>query len=112
MLREVEEFQRKMINEMINTILSEGLQTTRKKLHERFYSYYSERYPSSPSRVIESSCIIASRIVKSFRKKGLTRKDKPKYKRVVIMIPNVINWRFRVSVSVLTQKGRNSPQVY
>jgi len=38
--------------------------------------------------------------------RGLTRKDKPEYKRVVITIPNTINWRFnKVSVSVLTHKG-------
>jgi len=62
-----------------------------------------------PSRVIEGAYIIAGRIVKSFRKrkkKGLTRKDKPEYKRVMITIPNTINWRFnKVSVSVLTHKG-------
>jgi len=39
-------------------------------------------------------------------KRGLTRKDKPEYKRVVITIPNMINWRFnRVFMSVLTHKG-------
>ena len=37
-LKEVEEHQRKIVNEMIGVILSEGLPTTRKKLHERFYS--------------------------------------------------------------------------
>ena len=40
------------------------------------------------------------------RKKGLTRKDKPEYRRIVITIPNMINWRFnRVFISVLTHKG-------
>jgi len=108
-LREVEEYQRKIVNEMIEVILSEGLQTTRKKLHERFYSDYKEKYPFLPSRVIEGAYIVAGRIVKSFRerrKKGLTRKDKPEYKRVVITIPNMVNWKFnKVSVSVLTHKG-------
>jgi putative transposase len=108
-LKEVEEYQRLIVNEMIEVILSEGLPTTRKKLHERFYSYYKEKYPFLPSRVIEGAYIIAGRIVKSFRKrkkKGLTRKDKPEYKRVMITIPNTINWRFnKVSVSVLTHKG-------
>ena len=108
-LREVEEYQRLMVNEMIGAILSEGLQTTRKKLHERFYSHYKEKYSFLPSRVIEGAYIVAGRIVKSFRerrKRGLTRKDKPEYKRVVITIPNMINWRFnRISVSVLTHKG-------
>nr|WP_225968782.1 IS200/IS605 family accessory protein TnpB-related protein [Sulfolobus islandicus] len=108
-LKEIEEFQRLIVNEMIDVILSEGLPTTRKKLHERFYSYYKEKYPFLPSRVVEGSYIIAGRIVKSFRerkKKGLTRKDKPEYKRVLITIPNMVNWRFnRVSVSVLTHKG-------
>jgi len=78
------------VNEMIEVILSEGLPTTRKKLHERFYSDYKEKYPFLPSRVIEGSYIVAGRIVKSFRerrKRGLTRKDKPEYKRVVITIP-------------------------
>ena len=83
--------------------------TTRKKLHERFYNHYKEKYLFLPSRVIEGAYIVASRIVKSFRerrKKGLTRKDKPEYKRVVITIPNTINWRFnKISVSVLTHKG-------
>ena len=83
--------------------------TTRKKLHERFYNHYKEKYLFLPSRVIEGAYIVASRIVKSFRerrKKGLTRKDKQEYKRVVITIPNTINWRFnKVSVSVLTHKG-------
>ena len=108
-LKEVEEYQKKIVNEMIEVILSEGLQTTRKKLHERFYNHYKEKYPFLPSRVIEGSYIVAGRIVKSFRerkKKGLTRKDKPEYKRVVITIPNTVNWRFnKVSVSVLTHKG-------
>ncbi|WP_048087269.1 IS200/IS605 family accessory protein TnpB-related protein, partial [Metallosphaera yellowstonensis] len=108
-LKEVEEHQRKFVNEMIEVILSEGLQTTRKKLHERFYSHYKEKYPFLPSRVIEGSYIVAGRIVKSFRerrKRGLTRKDKPEYKRVMITIPNMVNWRFnKVLVSVLTHKG-------
>jgi IS605 OrfB family transposase len=108
-LREVEEYQKKIVNEMIGAILSEGLPTTRKKLHERFYSDYKEKYPFLPSRVIEGAYIVAGRIVKSFRerkKEGLTRKDKPEYKRVVITIPNTINWRFnRISVSILTHKG-------
>ena len=108
-LREVEECQKKIVNEMIEVILSEALQTTRKKLHERFYNHYKEKYPFLPSRVIEGSYIVAGRIVKSFRerrKKGLTRKDKPEYKRVMITIPNMINWKFnRVFISVLTHKG-------
>nr|WP_156017866.1 IS200/IS605 family accessory protein TnpB-related protein [Sulfuracidifex metallicus] len=108
-LREVEEYQRLIVNEMIGVILSEGLPTTRKKLHERFYNHYKEKYPFLPSRVIEGAYIIAGRIVKSFRerrKRGLTRKDKPEYKKVVITIPNMVNWRFnRVSVNVLTHKG-------
>jgi IS605 OrfB family transposase len=108
-LREVEEYQKKFVNEMIGVILSEGLPTTRKKLHERFYSDYKEMYPFLPSRVIEGSYIVAGRIVKSFRerrKRGLTRKDKPEYKRVMITIPNMVNWRFnRVFISVLTHKG-------
>ena len=108
-LREVEEYQRKIVNEMIEVILSEGLPTTKKKLHERFYSGYKKKYSFLPSRVIEGAYIVAGRIVKSFRerrKKGLTRKDKPEYKRVVITIPNMVNWRFNmVSVSVLTHKG-------
>ncbi|MFP3234727.1 MAG: transposase, partial [Sulfolobaceae archaeon] len=108
-LREVEEYQKKIVNEMIGAILSEGLQTTRKKLHERFYNYYKEKYPFLPSRVIEGAYVVAGRIVKSFRerrKRGLTRKDKPEYKKVLITIPNMINWRFnKVSVSVLTHKG-------
>jgi IS605 OrfB family transposase len=108
-LKGVEEYQRLIVNEMIEVIISEGLPTTRKKLHERFYSYYKEKYPFLPSRVIEGAYVVASRIVKSFRKrkrKGLTRKDKPEYKRVMITIPNTINWRFnKVSVSVLTHKG-------
>jgi transposase, IS605 OrfB family, central region len=107
-LREVEEHQRKIVNEMIGVILSKRLQTTRKKLHERFYNHYKEKYPFLPSRVIEGAYVVAGRIVKSFRerkKKGLTRKDKPEYKRVVITIPNM-DWRFnKVSVSVLTHKG-------
>jgi len=108
-LREVEEYQKKIVNEMIGVILSEGLPTTRKKLHERFYSEYKEKYPFLPSRVIEGAYVVAGRIVKSFRerrKRGLTRKDKPEYKRVVITIPNMVNWRFnRVVISVLTHKG-------
>jgi len=108
-LREVEKHQKKIVNEMIEVILSEALPTTRKKLHERFYSDYKEKYPFLPSRVIEGAYIVAGRIVKSFRerrKKGLTRKDKPEYKRVMITIPNMINWRFnRVFISVLTHKG-------
>ncbi|ACP45357.1 transposase, IS605 OrfB family [Sulfolobus islandicus Y.G.57.14] len=108
-LKEVEEYQREIVNEMIEVILSKRLQTTRKKLHERFYNHYKEKYSFLPSRVIEGSYIVAGRIVKSFRerrKKGLTRKDKPEYKRVVITIPNMVNWRFnKVSVSVLTHKG-------
>jgi len=108
-LREVEEYQRLMVNEMIDVIISEGLPTTRKKLHERFYSHYKEKYPFLPSRVIEGAYVVASRIVKSFRerkKRGLTRKDKPEYRRVMITIPNTINRRFnKVSVCVLTHKG-------
>ena len=108
-LREVEEYQEKIVNEMIEAILSEALPTTRKKLHERFYNHYKEKYPFLPSRVIEGAYIVAGRIVKSFKerkKEGLTRKDKPEYKRVVITIPNMINWRFnRVFISVLTHKG-------
>jgi len=108
-LREVEEYQKKIVNEMIGVILSEDLPTTRKKLHERFYSDYKEKYPFLPSRVIEGAYIVAGRIVKSFRerrKRGLTRKDKPEYKRVMITIPNMVNWRFnRVFISVLTHKG-------
>jgi IS605 OrfB family transposase len=108
-LREVEEYQKKIVNEMIGVILSEGLPTTRKKLHERFYNHYKEKHPFLPSRVIEGAYIVAGRIVKSFRerrKRGLTRKDKPEYKKVLISIPNMVNWRFnRISVSVLTHKG-------
>ena len=108
-LREVEEYQKKIVNEMIGAILSESLPTTRKKLHERFYSHYKEKYPFLPSRVIEGAYIVAGRIVKSFRerrKRGLTRKYKPEYKKVLITIPNMINWRFnRVFISVLTHKG-------
>jgi len=108
-LREVEEYQRKFVNEMIEVILSKRLQTTRKKLHERFYNHYKEKYPFLPSRVIEGAYVVAGRIVKSFRerrKRGLTRKDKPEYKRVMITIPNMVNWRFnKVLVSVLTHKG-------
>jgi transposase len=95
---------------MIDVILKENLLTTRKALHNRFYSYYRERYPSLPSRVIEGAYIIADRIVKSFRerkkKKGLTRKDKPEYRKVIITIPNMVNWKFnRVSVSIFTHRG-------
>ena len=94
---------------MIEVILSEGLPTTKKKLHERFYNHYKEKYPFLPSRVIEGAYIVSGRIVKSFKerkKEWLTRKDKPEYKRVMITIPNMINWRFnKVSVSVLTHKG-------
>jgi len=108
-LREVEEYQKKFVNEMIGVILSEGLPTTRKRLHERLYNHYKEKYPLLPSRVIEGSYIVAGRIIKSFRerkKRGLTRKDKPEYKRVVITIPNMVNWKFnKVSISVLTHKG-------
>jgi len=108
-LREVEEYQKKIVNEMIEVILSESLPTTRKKLHERFYNHYKEKYPFLPSRVIEGAYIVAGRIVKSFRewrKRGLTRKDKPEYKKVLITIPNMVNWRFnKVSVSILTHKG-------
>ncbi|MGC9180616.1 MAG: IS200/IS605 family accessory protein TnpB-related protein [Vulcanisaeta sp.] len=108
-LREVEEYQRLIVKEMIDVILSEGLPTTRKRFHERFYNHYKEKYPFLPSRVIEGSYIVAGRIVKSFRKrrrKGLTRKDRPEYRRVVVIIPNTINWRFNgASVSVLTHKG-------
>ncbi|MEJ2775861.1 IS200/IS605 family accessory protein TnpB-related protein [Sulfolobaceae archaeon RB850M] len=108
-LREVEEYQKKIVNEMIEVILSEGLPTTKKKLHERFYNHYKEKHPFLPSRVIEGAYIVAGRIVKSFRerrKRGLTRKDKPEYKRVMITIPNMVNWRFnRVFISVLTHKG-------
>jgi len=108
-LREVEEYQKKIVNEMIGVILSECLPTTRKKLHERFYNHYKEKHPFLPSRVIEGAYIVAGRIVKSFRerkKRGLTRKDKPEYKKVLISIPNMVNWRFnRISVSVLTHKG-------
>ncbi|WP_243671719.1 IS200/IS605 family accessory protein TnpB-related protein [Vulcanisaeta sp. JCM 16161] len=108
-LREIEEYQRNMVNEMIEVILSEDLPTTRKKLHDRFYNYYKEKYPFLPSRVIEGAYIVAGRIVKSFRrrvKKGLARRDKPEYKRVIITIPNMVNWRFnRVSISVFTHKG-------
>jgi len=108
-LREVEEYQKKIVNEMIGAILSEGLPTTRKKLHERFYNHYKEKYPFLPSRVIEGAYVVAGRIVKSFRerkKEGLTRKDKPEYKKVLITIPNMVNWRFnRVFISVLTHKG-------
>ncbi|BDC17351.1 IS200/IS605 family accessory protein TnpB-related protein [Acidianus sp. HS-5] len=108
-LKEVERIQKGMVDEMIKTIIGEGLQTTRKKLHERFYNYYREKYPSLPSRVIEGAYIVAGRIVRSFRereKKELTRKDKPEYKKVVITYPNMINWKFnKVSVSVLTHKG-------
>ncbi|AEE94685.1 IS607 transposase protein TnpB [Acidianus hospitalis W1] len=108
-LREVEEYQRKIVNEMIEVILSEALPTTRKKLHERFYNHYKEKYPFLPSRVIEGAYIVAGRIVKSFKerkKEGLTRKDKPEYKKVLITIPNMVNWRFnRVFISVLTHKG-------
>ena len=108
-LREVEEYQKKIVNEMIEIILSEALPTTRKKLHERFYNHYKEKYPFLPSRVIEGAYIVAGRIVKSFRerrKRGLTKKDKPEYKRVMITIPNTINWRFnRVFISVLIHKG-------
>ena len=108
-LREVEEYQKKIVNEMIEIILSEALPTTKKKLHERFYSDYKEKYPFLPSRVIEGAYVVAGRIVKSFRerrKRGLTRKDKPEYKKVLITIPNMVNWRFnRVFISVLTHKG-------
>jgi len=108
-LREVEEYQKKIVNEMIEVILAEGLPTTKKKLHERFYSHYKEKYPFLPSRVIEGAYVVAGRIVKSFRerkKEGLTRKDKPEYKKVLITIPNMVNWRFnRISVSILTHKG-------
>lgn len=44
-LKEVEEYQRLIVNEMIEVILSEGLPNTRKKLHERFYSYYKGEVP-------------------------------------------------------------------
>jgi IS605 OrfB family transposase len=102
-LREVEEYQKKIVNEMIEAILSEDLPTTRKKLHERFYNHYKEKYPFLPSRVIEGAYVVAGRIVKSFRE---GRKDKPEYKKVLITIPNMINWRFnRVFISVLTHKG-------
>ncbi|BFI74778.1 IS200/IS605 family accessory protein TnpB-related protein [Sulfurisphaera ohwakuensis] len=108
-LKEVEVIQREMVDEMIEIILNEGLPTTRKSLHERFYSYYRSKYPSLPSRVIEGAYVVAGRIVKSFRKKrkkGLTKKDRPEYKKVVIVYPNKINWKFnRVSVSVLTHRG-------
>ncbi|MEM0373176.1 MAG: IS200/IS605 family accessory protein TnpB-related protein [Sulfolobales archaeon] len=108
-LKEVEEVQKRMVDEMIETILKENLPTTRKRLHERFYKYYKAKYPSLPSRVIEGAYIIAGRIVKSFRerrKKGLTKKDKPEYRKVVVVYPNRVNWRFnKVSVNVLTHKG-------
>ena len=108
-LKDVEEYQRRMASEMIEVILSEGLQTTRKKLHDRFYNHYKDKYPFLPSRVIEGAYIVAGRVVKSFRerkKRKMTKKDKPEYKRVMITIPNMINWRFnKVSISILTHKG-------
>jgi hypothetical protein len=69
-LREVEKYQKKIVNEMIEIILSEGLPTTKKRLHERFYSDYKEKYPFLPSRVIEGAYVVAGRIVKSFRERG------------------------------------------
>ena len=108
-LKEVEEAQRAMVEEMIDVILRENLPTTRKRLHERFYNYYRARYPALPSRVIEGAYVAAGRIVKSFRerrKRGLAKKDRPEYRKVVIVYPNKVNWRFgRVSVSVLTHRG-------
>ncbi len=102
-LREVEETQKTMVDEMIDTTLRENLPTTRKRLHERFYNQYREKYPTLPSRVIEGAYITTSRIIKSFkkrRKKGLARKEKPEYKKIMITIPNMINWKFNKSVSI------------
>ena len=108
-LKEVEGIQKEMVDEMIETILKENLPATRKRLHERFYNYYRSKFPSLPSRVIEGAYIVAGRMVKSFRerrKKGLAKKDRPEYKKVIITYPNMINWRFnRVSVNILTHKG-------
>ncbi|MEM4138559.1 MAG: IS200/IS605 family accessory protein TnpB-related protein [Sulfolobaceae archaeon] len=105
-LKEVEEVQKRMVDEMIETILKENLPTTRKRLHERFYKYYKAKYPSLPSRVIEGAYIIAVKSFRERRKKGLTKKDKPEYRKVVVVYPNRVNWRFnKVSVNVLTHKG-------
>ena len=108
-LKEVEGIQKAMVDEMIEKILEENLPTTRKRLHERFYNYYRAKYSKLPSRVIEGAYIVAGRIVKSFRerrKKGLAKKDRPEYRKVVIVYPNMINWKFdKASVSVLTHRG-------
>ena len=109
MLKEVEGAKKLMVDEMVEAILKENLPTTRKRLHERFYSYYRRKYPGLPLRVIEGAYIIAGRMVKGFRerrRKGLVKKERPEYRRVVIVYPNKINWKFnRVSVSVLTYRG-------
>jgi len=108
-LREVEGYQKKIVNEMIDIILSEVYQLLGRSYTRGFTVIIRRSTPSYLQGLLKVPTVVASRIVKSFRerkRKGLTRKDKPEYKSVMITIPNMINWRFnRVFISVLTHKG-------
>jgi len=99
-----------IVNELLDYAHSKGI-TSFKRLKAEKYRELRQRYPKLPSHYIYATCQMACSIYKSFRKlkrKGLTKSDKPQFRRDVIMLDDHLfkldleNWVVKIS----TPNGR------
>ena len=101
---------KEVLNQLLDFAWAKGI-TSFKRLKAERYHEMRERYPSLPSHYIYTACQMACSIYKSFRKlrrRGLTRVEKPTFRRQAIMLDDHLfsidleHWR----VSIATEQGR------
>jgi len=94
-----------IVNELLDYAHSKGI-TSFKRLKAEKYRELRQRYPKLPSHYIYATCQMACSIYKSFRKlkrKGLTKSDKPQFRRDVIMLDDHLfkldleNWMVKIN---------------
>jgi putative transposase len=104
------ELYKKIVNELLDHAHRRHI-TSFKRLKSEKYRELRARYPKLPSHYIYTACQMACSIYKSFRKlrrRGRVRKDKPEFKKSVIMLDDHLfsidleHW----SVSLATPDGR------
>jgi len=106
-LREIESAYRRMLQEMVNYAVEH--RASQATLHRVFYHRFREEYPWLPTRIIKGCYRDAARRAKSFRdlrERGVAKTDKPKIKRVTIMLSDSQDWRLEDGVIKLrTHRG-------
>ena len=94
-----------IVNELLDYAHSKGITSFKRLKAEKYYEL-RQKYPKLPSHYIYTACQMACSIYKSFRKlkrKGKVRKDKPYFKKHVIMLDDHLfkldleNWMVEIS---------------